>query len=116
MALDEIIAFKKERRKIFILSTGSLIGEGFDLPELDTLFIAMPFSFKGRMIQYAGRLHRSFPEKKSVIIYDYCDTNTGLTISMFRKRLSAYRSMGYSVEQTGNDKVDRLIGLLKLFK
>ncbi len=115
-ALDEIRDLLKEKQKPYILSTGSLIGEGFDLPELDTLFIAMPFSFKGRMIQYAGRLHRSFPGKKKVIIYDYCDTNTGLTISMFKKRLSAYKSMGYNIEYTGNERIDRWIGQGRLFE
>ena len=52
---------------------------------------------------------------KDVIIHDYCDTNSGLTISMFKKRLPAYRSMGYSVEQKGNEKIDRWIGQGRLF-
>ncbi len=89
-----------EKNAFCILSTGSLIGEGFDLPELDTLVLAMPISFKGRVIQYAGRIHREHHMKKEVIIHDYVDT-LALTISMFKKRVKAYKKMGYSIE-TGN--------------
>lgn len=81
-----------------LLATSSLIGEGFDLPQLDTLFLAMPLSFKGRLIQYAGRLHRSFEGKRDVVIYDYIEPANALTMSMHRKRLIAYRQMGYRVE------------------
>ncbi len=57
----------------------------------------LPISFKGRMVQYAGRLHRQSPGKKNVIIYDYLDTCSGLTVSMYRKRVHAYRQMGYQI-------------------
>ena len=86
-----------EGKQAFLLSTGSLIGEGFDLPELCTLFLAMPLSFKGRLIQYAGRLHRESEGKKDVRIYDYVDVNLGLGITMFRKRITTYRKMGYTI-------------------
>ncbi|MDZ4676376.1 MAG: DEAD/DEAH box helicase family protein [Oligoflexia bacterium] len=102
---------KKARRQVFdeislgletkvpqcLFATASLIGEGVDIPRLDTLVLAMPISFKGRMVQYAGRLHRPFPGKKDVLIYDYLDSCSGLTISMYRKRLLAYKSMGYQI-------------------
>jgi superfamily II DNA or RNA helicase len=102
---------KRERNKIlqeikdmlatvqcpFLLSTGSLIGEGFDLPELSSLFLAMPLSFKGRLIQYAGRLHRASAGKNEVTIYDYVDRNIALGLAMFRKRLTTYRKMGYTI-------------------
>ena len=53
-----------------LLSTGRLIGEGFDHPPLDTLVLAMPISWKGTLQQYAGRLHREHADKKDVRIYD----------------------------------------------
>lgn len=81
-----------------LLATSSLIGEGFDLPRLDTLFLTMPLSFKGRLIQYAGRLHRPCEGKRDVVIYDYIEPANALTMSMYRKRLAAYRQMGYRVE------------------
>jgi len=84
--------------QVFLLSTGSLIGEGFDLPELSSLLLAMPLSFKGRLIQYAGRLHRESKGKNDIHIYDYVDSNLGLGITMFKKRLTTYRKMGYSIK------------------
>jgi superfamily II DNA or RNA helicase len=99
---------QKGNRSVYILSTGSLIGEGFDLPSLDTLFLAMPISFKGRVIQYAGRLHRDSPNKSDVMIYDYMDITLGLTNSMFKKRVQAYKKMGYDIE-TSNLKVKKWI-------
>ena len=78
-----------------MLATASLIGEGYDIPRLDTLFLAMPLSFKGRLIQYAGRLHRSYADKREIRVYDYLDEGNGLTVAMFRRRSSAYRQMGY---------------------
>lgn len=78
-----------------ILATGSYIGEGFDDPRLDTLFLAMPFSFKGKMVQYAGRLHRHYKGKSEVRIYDYVDSNMTVLQRMYKKRLKAYKALGY---------------------
>ena len=95
--MEKVKKAADENSPICLLATASLIGEGVDIPRLDTLFLAMPISFKGRMVQYAGRLHRQWPGKKDVIIYDYLDTCSGLTVSMYRKRLQAYKSMGYKI-------------------
>ena len=86
-------------KKACLFSTASLIGEGFDLPELDTLFLAMPVSFRGRIIQYAGRLHRSVPGKSEVQIFDYLDYKLSLGNSMYRKRSAGYREMGYKINE-----------------
>jgi superfamily II DNA or RNA helicase len=82
-----------------IFSTSALIGEGFDLPVLDTLFLTTPISFKGRLIQYAGRLHRVSESKNEIRIFDYLDENLPLTLSMYRKRKSGYKEMGYDITQ-----------------
>jgi superfamily II DNA or RNA helicase len=99
-ALTEIQESLANKQSIFILSTGSLIGEGFDLPQLDTLMLTMPISFRGRVVQYAGRLHRQAPNKSDVRIYDYLDILLPLTLSMFKKRLSAYKKIGYEINTT----------------
>jgi len=53
---------------LVLLSTGNLVGEGFDHPPLDTLILAMPVSWKGMLKQYAGRLHRKQAGKTNVRI------------------------------------------------
>jgi superfamily II DNA or RNA helicase len=93
--LEDIDALAAAGGRPYLLATGSFIGEGFDLPALDTLFLAMPVAFKGKLIQYAGRLHRAHPGKSRVEIYDYVDTQLPLTMSMLRKRQKTYKFMGY---------------------
>jgi superfamily II DNA or RNA helicase len=78
-----------------ILATGPYIGEGFDDPRLDTLFLVMPFSFKGKMVQYAGRLLRQYKGKIEVRIYDYVDNNMSVLQRMYKRRLKAYKALGY---------------------
>ncbi|TFH26026.1 MAG: hypothetical protein E4H00_11130 [Myxococcales bacterium] len=78
-----------------ILATGRYIGEGFDDARLDTLFLALPVSWKGTLIQYAGRLHRSLPGKNDVRIFDYVDRDVPMLALMFAKRIRGYRAMGY---------------------
>jgi superfamily II DNA or RNA helicase len=79
-----------------IVSTGRYVGEGFDDARLDTLFLTMPVSWKGTLIQYAGRLHRLHPAKREVRIYDYVDVNVPMLGRMFERRLRGYRSLGYA--------------------
>jgi hypothetical protein len=71
------------------------IGEGFDDARLDTLFLALPVSWKGTLVQYAGRLHRTHPDKREVRIFDYVDREVPMLMRMFDKRLRGYRAMGY---------------------
>lgn len=79
-----------------VLATGRYIGEGFDDARLDTLFLAMPISWKGTLIQYSGRLHRHHPAKTEVRIYDYVDRGVPMLMRMFEKRLRTYRAIGYA--------------------
>jgi superfamily II DNA or RNA helicase len=78
-----------------LIATGRYIGEGFDDARLDTLFLAMPVSWKGTLVQYAGRLHRLHPGKTEVRIYDYVDRDVPMLARMFEKRLRGYRAIGY---------------------
>jgi len=80
-----------------IVATGKYIGEGFDLPKLDTLFLALPISWKGSLAQYAGRIHRESEGKESVMIYDYVDYSLSMLERMFAKRLKGYEALGYKV-------------------
>lgn len=85
-------------RNIILVATGHFIGEGFDEPRLDTLFLAMPISWKGTLQQYAGRLHRLYKTKKEVKIYDYVDIQVRMLEKMYQKRLNGYASMGYKAK------------------
>lgn len=84
-----------------ILATGSYIGEGFDDSRLDTLFLAMPISWKGTLQQYVGRLHRLHDGKHVVQVYDYVDPNVPMLARMFERRLRGYDAIGYKIERTG---------------
>lgn len=78
-----------------LLSTGRLVGEGFDHPPLDTLVLAMPVSWKGTLQQYAGRLHREHACKADVRIIDFVDTGHPALLRMWDKRQAGYKAMGY---------------------
>ncbi|CDG51753.1 hypothetical protein HALA3H3_290002 [Halomonas sp. A3H3] len=80
-----------------IVATGKYIGEGFDLPRLDTLFLALPIAWKGTLSQYAGRIHRAVEGKQETTVYDYLDTGLPMLEPMFRKRKKGYRAMRYQL-------------------
>jgi len=80
-----------------VVATGKYVGEGFDLPRLDTLFLAMPIAWKGSLAQYAGRIQRESEGKDKVMIFDYVDASLPMLERMFRKREKSYRTMGYTV-------------------
>jgi superfamily II DNA or RNA helicase len=82
-----------------VLATGRYIGEGFDDARLDTLFLALPISWKGTLVQYTGRLHRPHPRKTDVRIFDYVDRAVPMLLKMFERRLRAYRAIGYAEEK-----------------
>jgi superfamily II DNA or RNA helicase len=84
---------------LIITATGKYIGEGFDVPRLDTLFLVMPISWRGTLQQYAGRLHRNFEGKREVLIYDYVDSQIPVFEKMYSKRLAGYSSIGYTVKE-----------------
>ena len=82
-----------------LIATGKYIGEGFDLPKLDTLFLGLPISWKGSLAQYAGRIHRRSEGKVRVTIYDYVDSTLPTLERMFKRRKNAYGALGYTVAE-----------------
>jgi superfamily II DNA or RNA helicase len=94
-AMERLASIPCEEERL-VLATGRYIGEGFDDVRLDTLFLTLPVSWKGTLVQYAGRLHRHRPEKREVRIYDYVDRNVPMLARMFEKRMKGYRALGYA--------------------
>lgn len=91
-----------------ILATGRYLGEGFDDDRLDTLFLALPISWRGTLTQYAGRLHRLNTAKKEVIIYDYVDFQVPVLARMHSKRRAGYKAIGYEIELPQDNKTAQL--------
>lgn len=92
--LERLAQIPAEEERL-VLATGRYIGEGFDDARLDTLFLALPVSWKGTVVQYAGRLHRIHPSKTQVYIVDYVDRSVPMLARMHEKRLRTYRAIGY---------------------
>ncbi len=91
-----------DNEELIVIASGKYIGEGFDYPRLDTLLLAMPIAWKGKVAQYAGRLHRNYKGKNEVQILDYVDIRVPVLERMYQKRLKSYASIGY---QTKFDEV-----------
>ena len=82
---------------LILVGTGSLLGEGFDFPRLDTLFMATPVSGENVVEQYVGRLNRDYDGKENVIVYDYVDSHIPKFDKMYAARLKAYKKIGYEL-------------------
>ncbi|MEA1968823.1 MAG: DEAD/DEAH box helicase [Thermodesulfobacteriota bacterium] len=94
----------KERKKIindlssgrcrYLVATGQLVGEGFDLPEISILFMTCPVKFPGRVIQYIGRILRPLPGKEKALIIDFVDKENPVFTASARSRFYTYKSQG----------------------
>ena len=99
---DQIKAVPDSRERV-IIATGRYIGEGFDDARLDTLFLAMPISWRGTLQQYVGRLHRLHDNKQVVQVYDYVDIHIPTLMRMYKKRLKGYDAIGYTIQREDRD-------------
>ena len=93
---DRLAAIPRQEGRV-ILATGKYIGEGFDDPRLDTLFLTLPVSWRGTVAQYAGRLHRLYDGKRDVRIFDYADINVPMLARMLDRRCRGYEAIGYTI-------------------
>jgi superfamily II DNA or RNA helicase len=85
---------------LLIVGMGAFIGEGFDCPALDTLFLAAPITFKNRLVQYVGRVTRAHAGKTTAAVHDYYDELTPVIASSLRKRAPGYAKMGFPDPRT----------------
>ncbi len=103
--IAEQLAAISENDERVIIATGKYLGEGFDDARLDTLFLALPISWRGTLAQYAGRLHRDHDMKRKVVIYDYSDTSIPVLEKMLQRRLRGYAAIGYRVVTPGEQEL-----------
>jgi superfamily II DNA or RNA helicase len=95
---ERLAALQSSQPRV-VVATGGFIGEGFDDNCLDTLFLTLPISWKGLLMQCVGRLHRLHAGKREVRVFDYLDGRIPMLRRMFERRLRGYRSMGYDQAQ-----------------
>ena len=100
---SEISAVPADQPRL-IVATGRYVGEGFDDARLDTLFLAMPISWRGTLQQYVGRLHRLHKDKLVVRVYDYVDSCVPVLNRMYDRRLKGYKAVGYTVARPSDDE------------
>ncbi len=87
------------QKELLIIATGQYLGEGFDCPKIDTLFLTFPVSFKGKIVQYVGRTLRNYRGKNSVRVYDYLDAKIPILSKMHFRRLKTYKALGFKAEE-----------------
>ena len=94
LAADErgqVLTAFRDGTKSVLVATSSLVGEGFDCPELDTLYLASPTGNATRATQALGRVLRPSPGKTAPMVYDLVDSQTPALERAWRKRVSVYR-------------------------
>jgi len=101
-ARREILRNFNDKKIRVLIATGQLIGEGIDLPFLDTLFLVFPISSKTRLIQYIGRVQRKNKGKSISKVYDYYDQYVSVLNIMFQKRKKIYKKLGIKQAKPDN--------------
>ncbi len=89
------VAEAKAGDGVLVIGTTPFIGEGFDAPALDTLFLAGPISFDGLLIQCAGRVVRAAPGKNVAEVHDYHDRAVPIIAASLPRRMPGYRALGF---------------------
>jgi len=93
---DNLAAISNNDERV-LLATGRYVGEEFDDPRLDALFLTLPVSWHGTIAQYVGRLHRQYEGKREVRVYDYADLEVPMLARMFNRRCRGYVNIGYKI-------------------
>ncbi|MGH9010477.1 MAG: TOTE conflict system archaeo-eukaryotic primase domain-containing protein [Acidimicrobiia bacterium] len=100
-AVTQRLAEPRPKGGMLLAATAGLIGEGFDCPPLDTLFLAFPIKFKGNVVQYVGRVLRPTDTKTRVEVHDYVDALVPVLARQHHERCAAYATLGFDVPRTG---------------
>jgi len=103
----KINEMQAEGKAFVVIATSKYIGEGFDLPQLESVFFGLPFSWKGRTNQYIGRLHRNLDEKKELRVYDYIDIGVEMFARMYQKRMKEYTRLNYQMAEDDKTRANQ---------
>lgn len=107
-AIFEAVRNQPSSDDLLLIATGQYLGEGFDCPQIDTLFLTFPVSFKGKLVQYVGRLMRSHEGKLVVRVYDYADVQIPVLKKMYEKRRKTYETLGFSTGEVIRSEASNL--------
>lgn len=83
----------KSAPPLLTIATYNSVGEGFDIPIWDTLFLVTPFSSEIRTTQVVGRIVRSAKDKKDALVYDFVDNKDEILYNRYLKRAKTYREL-----------------------
>ena len=103
-AVTRRLAEPRPNGGLLLAATAGLIGEGFDCPPLDTLFLAFPIKFKGNVVQYVGRVLRPTDTKTRVEVHDYVDVLVPVLARQHNERRAAYATLGFDLPRTGRGR------------
>jgi superfamily II DNA or RNA helicase len=102
--IEQLAARPDDELGLVLAATSSLLGEGFDCPALDTLFLAFPIKFKGSVVQYVGRVLRPTETKNRIEVHDYVDVRVPVLARMHEERRRAYSTLGFDVPKSRTSK------------
>lgn len=108
-AILEAVRTLPSEEGLLLIATGQYLGEGFDCPQIDTLFLTFPVSFKGKLVQYVGRLMRSHEGKRGVRVYDYADVRVPVLKKIHGKRKKVYERLGFLTEGAPQPEASSLL-------
>jgi len=88
-ARSRVVEEVRQGRVKVLIATLQLVGEGFDVTGLTTLFLTTPIKFSGRLRQVIGRILRPAEGKQPKVV-DYADQHIGVLRKSAQARLRTY--------------------------
>jgi superfamily II DNA or RNA helicase len=97
-------ARKEAEKADVLLATTQIAKEALNIPDLDTLFIASPFSSAITTEQSVGRILRACDDKMEPMVIDFVDEDF-ISIKLARKRYYTYQRLKYDIKLIGGTKL-----------